>query len=133
METPTGPHLLLFLSFSAPSDTWKSFSADLQALGGTIVLRGLPNNSFQEFALRIKHLKEEGVDVPIQIDPDAFERYNIEAVPTLVLAHKEISDQLTGNLTISSTLQRFKESGSLQHEASLLLSKLKHPYEKTNE
>lgn len=104
--------LYLFMSFSVPVSSWQDHSVELEKRGGSFVLRGLPENSFEAFAEKIKLLREEGVNAPIVIDPDAFDRYYIDAAPTLVLVKEDSFDKVAGNIPIPLALQKISEGTS---------------------
>ena len=123
-EAKDEPHLRVFISFSAPLETWKSYSQELEKIKGSFVLRGLPGNSFRQLALKIKALKESGVNASILIDPEAFEKHRIKEVPTLVLEKGARVDQIIGNLPIAAALRLFAESGDLRKEAREQLARL---------
>jgi len=76
------PKIYVFMSFSIPEEAWLSLSRELEKQQGTFVIRGLPNNSFQEFAKRIVHLKKKGLNVDIQINPSLFKQFDVKEVPT---------------------------------------------------
>ena len=117
-------HLLVFISFSAPEETWKSYSPILEKTNGSFLLRGAPDNSFQKLAEKIKDLREKGIQASIQIDPESFEKHNITTIPTILLAKGEVYDQITGNISLNEALRIFSESGDLANEARSLLTKL---------
>lgn len=106
------PDLFIFLSFSVPESTWIDLSNELKNYNGAIILRGLPNNSFKEFANRIYHLRAQGVSSPIQIDPRLFEAYDIQVVPSFVAKGKEGFDKVSGNISLEYATHLFKEKGN---------------------
>lgn len=102
---------LVFMSFSVPDQVWIDLSKELEQVGGVFVLRGLPNQSFQTLASRILHLKEKGVKAPIQLDPKCFLAYQIDQVPSIVVAEGETFDKVSGNVSLSFALQKMAENG----------------------
>jgi conjugal transfer pilus assembly protein TrbC len=86
--------LMVFASFSMPPETLKKIIHDVHLVGGTVVLRGFKNNSVQDTALAIKDLGESSGS--IVVNPNAFDKYKITAVPTLVLAKAEALGELDG-------------------------------------
>lgn len=86
--------LMVFVSFSMPPETLKKIIHDVHLVGGTVVLRGFKNNSVQATGLAIKDLGESSGS--IVVNPNAFEKYKITAVPTLVLAKAEALGELDG-------------------------------------
>ncbi len=101
--------LMVFMSFSVPLESWKDWSQSLEKVGGIFVLRGLPDNSFRIFAQKVKELRKDGVNVPIYIDPEAYEKYEIQGVPSTVLLDGEKYDKMTGNIHLEAILRAFKQ------------------------
>ncbi len=120
--------LLVFISFSAPISTWKEFSSILVTGKGAFVLRGIPSNSFPLFSKRVEELRKEGIYAPILIDPEAFERYAIDAIPSVVLFNGSKHDKLVGNRVLFSSLQLFAEQGETKTLAHKIYAKLKNGY-----
>jgi type-F conjugative transfer system pilin assembly protein TrbC len=113
--------LLVFTSFSLPLESWKEFSHVLQKTGGSFVLRGLPENSFPLLAKKIIELKKAGIQAEILLDPESFEKYAINAIPSAVLENGKCHDKIAGNIKLSVTLALFAESGNTQALAQELL------------
>lgn len=116
--------LLVLISSSVPLETWKDFSRQMEKTGGVFVLRGIPGDSFEAFALKVVELRQAGVQAPIDIDPDLFEEFEVAEVPTVVLRGKK-SDRSIGNLRLSAILELMAESGDEKEKASELLARLK--------
>lgn len=121
---PKSSPLKMFISFSMPLESLKIFSADLEKVGGVFVLRGIPGNSFKEFAEKIVFLRNSGIHVPFEIDPDAFLEHNIHKVPVLCLKGPEASDLLVGNVPLKMSLNRIYEEGDNKALAKGLLNLL---------
>ncbi len=113
--------LLVFTSFSSPLETWLEHSYDLERLKGAFILRGLPNNSFELLQTKIIELRKAGVKAEILLDPEAFEKYAITAVPAIVLTQDAYYDKLLGNVRIPYALSLFSEMGETQEQALQLL------------
>jgi conjugal transfer pilus assembly protein TrbC len=104
--------LLIFVSFSMPEEVFLSLSKEIEKLGsGALVIRGLPKNSFKELAKKVFHLRERGVKSPISIDPNKFEEYHIDSVPTFVRIKGKDFDKITGNITLNYALEQFDKKG----------------------
>lgn len=97
--------IFVFMSFSIPDDIWISLSKELEIVGGSFVIRGLPEQSFQKLAAKILSLKEKGVNAPIQIDPKKFQEYQIQSVPTFLIKNGKIFDIATGNISLKYVLE----------------------------
>ena len=67
-----------------PKNTLKEISKHLEKIGGVFVFRGLPGGSFTDFVQEIAVLRSLDINANIQIDPDLFEDYGVEVVPTFV-------------------------------------------------
>ena len=109
-ESESSP-LMIFMSFSVPEASWKDLSAPLEALGGVFVLRGLPDNSFQCLATKLRHLREQGIKAPVLIDSKAFDCYHVQHVPTTVLVDRRFYDKVTGNLSLLESMRIFSSHG----------------------
>ena len=98
---------------------------------GIIVLRGVEDNSFKKMSEHIQRLTKEDEELAIIIDPTLFKKFNVEQVPTYVLAKQEkcpagVScqahyDKIIGNITPKYALEKFVEKGELPSEAKALL------------
>jgi len=125
LEAPSlSESLSIFISFSVPEESLKELSYGLEKTGGVFVIRGLPHNSFREFFEKTKSLKEKGILAPILIDPEAFENFNIERVPTFALKNGESFEKYEGNIPLSDSLRLFSERERVGALAKKLLQKL---------
>ncbi|MCB1107314.1 MAG: type-F conjugative transfer system pilin assembly protein TrbC [Chlamydiia bacterium] len=114
--------LLVFISFSMPEASLLTLAKELETYGGAFAVRGLLNNSFAEFFNKLNHFKEMGINAPILIDPDSFEEYEVEEVPTIILRGEKTFDKMTGNVPISYALETFAKKG----EESALAKELQY-------
>jgi conjugal transfer pilus assembly protein TrbC len=80
-DTATGP--IVFVSLSMPMGSLVRLAADAQKVGGVLVMRGTVNGSLKQTVEAVQRLSEKGVEV--QIDPQAFTRYQVTAVPAMVV------------------------------------------------
>lgn len=104
----------IFMSFSVPLETWLDYSKVLEKLEGVFILRGLPENSFDVLARKLMEFRKSGINAPIQIDPEAFDQYDITAVPTLVIEDESGQDKIAGNIRLDAALRLVLENGSTQ-------------------
>jgi conjugal transfer pilus assembly protein TrbC len=116
--------LRVFVSFSMPDAALLSFSKVLEKTGGTLVFRGIPENSFQVFAKKILELKKQGMGAQVAVDPEIFERLKIKDVPTISLNFQEYTDEISGHVSLRYALLRFSEKGETQEKARELLQQL---------
>jgi conjugal transfer pilus assembly protein TrbC len=80
--------LLVFVSLSMPMATLERLANQVRRVGGALVFRGvkggLRNKGYRAMMDELKPLAETGVSM--LIDPEAFRRYGVEAVPTFVVS-----------------------------------------------
>ena len=105
-------NLMIFMSFSVPLESWLEWSYAIEKKGGIFVLKGLPDNSFQAFARKVQELKAKGVYAPICIDPQSYEKYQIDAVPAVLLIEGDTYDKIQGNIFLETALRKFAQEGS---------------------
>ena len=79
--------LMVFASFTVPAPTLKRLIADANKVGGVVILRGFKDGSLKKTALVVNALGEATGNV--QINPEAFKKYRINAVPAVVLVKPE--------------------------------------------
>lgn len=83
--------LMVFVSLSMPLDTLKRLARQSAKSGAVMILRGLKgglkDHGLTRTMAAIKPLADEGAS--IQIDPTAFARFNVQTVPTFVLASEQ--------------------------------------------
>ncbi|NNA16323.1 type-F conjugative transfer system pilin assembly protein TrbC [Pseudomonas lundensis] len=84
----SGPHLLVFISLSMPRPSLQRLFAQAERARAVLVLRGLVNGSWRDTGAALQPLVER-YRVALQIDPQAFDRYGIEAVPSVVLRKRQ--------------------------------------------
>jgi conjugal transfer pilus assembly protein TrbC len=84
----TSPHLLAFVSFSIPLVTLQRMAADAEHTHTTFVLRGMIHQDMQETMKAVKAVIGKR-KVGWFIDPDAFTRFDVTAVPSYVLFKRD--------------------------------------------
>lgn len=83
-SAPPSPHILIMVSFSMPPTSLVRLADQARRGGGVLVLNGLKDGSLTATARAVHHVfGKQGA--PLQIDPRAFSRYAVSAVPTFVL------------------------------------------------
>ncbi len=128
--------LRVFVSSSMPAALLKSYAREAKNYNATLVFKGLPNDSFNELSKLIISMKSEDTRDEelgsIQIDDEAFDRFNITSVPSVVLsdesecsemsAHcKLIYDKVDGAIYIKSALEKFVSEGDTSEAATKIL------------
>lgn len=78
------PALLVFVSFSMPEASLERLVDQAERSDAVLVLRGFDQGSLKGTAARVQKLIGQR-KVTFQIDPQAFERFDVHAVPTFVL------------------------------------------------
>jgi len=104
-------HIFICISFSVPDQTWIALSKELEKVGGSFVLQGLPNGSFKELSQRIQKLTQLGVLAPIQIHPQLFEKCSIKAVPAFIVLEGDLFDKVSGNISLHHALGLIQREG----------------------
>jgi type-F conjugative transfer system pilin assembly protein TrbC len=101
------PAIHLFISLALPDDTLKQRYQEVirSEIPARLVLRGLYQNSFIKTAERLKQLK-----IQVQIDPEAFERYQISAVPAFIFLKPDTPPaRLVGNVTLNFATAQWRQ------------------------
>ncbi len=100
--------ILVFVSFSMPKASLIKLNKQAQKYNATLIMRGIYKNSFSEMRKKILEISPDGLS--INIDPKAFEQYNIKQVPTFVLVenNKEIN-RLAGNVSLDYAYEKLSE------------------------
>lgn len=78
------PHLLVFVSLGMPAATLERMMADAEQFHVTFVLRGMIDRDMQKTMQAVKNVIGQH-KVAWFIDPDAFKRFAVTAVPSYVL------------------------------------------------
>jgi len=124
MTRPIAP-LIAFVSFSMPEDSLKAILEQVDRVGGTVLLRGLVNNSFKDTATVVARLVEEH-GTGFGVDPKLFAKYDINTVPAFVVPNGETSfDKISGNISLVAALEALVQEGNNPEAALLLLDKLR--------
>lgn len=132
--------LKIFVSSSMPKNLLKAYHAKAVKYGGTLVFKGLPGGSFKELAKLVLSIAESGETGSMQIDDEAFDRFAVKSVPSILLIKgqdylnrcvgeqicavandKVIYDKITGSIGVRAALEKFVASGDLSQEAKRLL------------
>jgi conjugal transfer pilus assembly protein TrbC len=104
----------VFVSFSMPETLMIETLQECERLHIPSILNGLYQNSMPETAKKIMLLSNQIPNLSLQIDPTAFERFNIHQVPALVVARDDCFDVIYGTLPLAEGLDRIKRKGECQ-------------------
>lgn len=123
-QAPASQELMVFVSTSIPKKALVMLGEQAKVTGATLVIRGMvaplgTKHAMQKTMEALQPVASTGAK--IQIDPEAFGRYNIKAVPTFVIATKEEScatEQcdtksfaLAGDVTLEYALEQWSSRG----------------------
>lgn len=116
------PRLIAFASTSMPRAALAAMIADVGKAGGVVVLRGFPQGSAKKLTAALAPIAEDSTNLEhVGIDPRLFRAFNIEAVPTYVVAASDFAlcdgfdcstnvpphDRMSGNVTLAHVLETF--------------------------
>ena len=110
--------LRIFVSLSMPKSLLEQYDSMARKIGAKLVMRGFKNNSFKE---TIKYTQK----IAIEVDPVAFKKFDVTAVPSFVLSNGDKFDKLVGNVSINYALTKFKDEGGLKGKAAEYLARFK--------
>lgn len=125
--------LMIFVSSSMPISLLKTYAKEAEKYGAVLVFKGLPGGSFKALTDLVISIQGESDNCPMQIDDEAFERYSINLLPSIVLAKTDrckpwqtclvTYDKIIGNIGIKAALERFSNDGELANKALEILKK----------
>lgn len=152
-EALTDPaNFYVFVSFSMDMKAIRQIGRSAGTVGGTLVLRGLVNNSLKETTAKMAELQEvvqgggagpgqQGtVSVNMIVDPTLYEKFRVSTVPTFVVTEASMNpclddscadapppyDRLSGLVTVEYALAQIAENGfEAKKHAKQLLSKIR--------
>ena len=129
--------LYIFVSQSMPQALLKNYLHEANKYGGVLVLKGLPQGSFKELAKFVTDItgtsdNAHDIEANIQIDDEAYDKFNVVVIPTIVLSQESDYhplestdfkfDKMVGNVGVKYSLEEFSNSGELKEEARRLLN-----------
>lgn len=134
----SSPDLMVFISTSMPKKALLMLGEQARAAGAVLVLRGMKGvlgtkGVMEETTKALQPIADTGA--AIQIDPEAFGRYHVTAVPTFVIATKEescgtdICDAksyaLAGDVTLEYALEQWSSrGGAIGKQADMYLRRI---------
>lgn len=136
-SVPNKPYALrVFVSSSMPINLLKSYALEAKKYNATLVFKGLPNGSFKELSKLVLAMRDEGSEddndmSSIQIDDEAFDRFGVTSVPSIVLSDESTCetpdlcklayDKIDGSLEIKTALEKFATSGDMKSAAARIM------------
>ena len=76
--------VIVLTSLSVPDSVWIRQSEGLRGKKACFVLRGVPYGSLSKMAHEVLELNRKGVNLPILVDSQIFERNNVDLVPVYI-------------------------------------------------
>jgi conjugal transfer pilus assembly protein TrbC len=108
----TKPSVQVLVSFSMPQHLLAQTLKNAANLHIPAVFNGLHHNSMLETVALINTLSNTIPNVQLQIDPTAFEQFDVQQVPALVVSRSGCFDVIYGHLTLQEGLDRIYQHGS---------------------
>lgn len=110
-----GSDLIIFVSFSMPTDTLIALSKEAKEAGAVMVVRGFKDGS-------LRATKQAALDVnkghaPWEINPGLFRSFQIKSVPTFVVADSQAESVLDNGCSPQATFSAV--SGDISVELAL--------------
>ena len=128
---PRGPEVIIFMSLSAPLESWRQWSREGARIGAPLVLRGFGAGGLQATVRRIgPYLDREG---GAAIDPRLFRLFDVTVVPAVAVAPGGVPpcesrgcstdpapphDRIAGNIGLEAALETIAAEGGPGREAA---------------
>lgn len=119
-----GPEVVVFMSLSAPAESWRQWSREAARIGAPLVLRGFGPGGLKAAAKRIgPYLDREG---GAAIDPRLFRLFGVTVIPTVAVVPGGVPpcrsrgclsdkapphDRVTGNIGLGAALEAVAAEG----------------------
>ena len=119
-----GPEVIVFMSLSAPAESWRQWSREAARIGAPLVLRGFGPEGLQAAVKRIgPYLDREG---GAAIDPRLFRLFDITAIPAVAVVPGGVPpcrsrgclsdaapphDRVAGNIGLGAALEAVAAEG----------------------
>ena len=125
--------LRVFVSSSMNQQLLKAYVRQAKKYGAVLVFNGLPNGSWRELSELVYNISDQSDNIAIQIDDEAFTRFDIGSVPSFVLSSDYrdnwqelkdgVFDKVTGNVGIRGALTLMIEQGDMSDDALNILER----------
>ena len=119
-----GPEVIVFMSLSAPAESWRQWSREAARIGAPLVLRGFGPGGLQAAVKRIgPYLDREG---GAAIDPRLFRLFDVTVIPAVVVVPGGVPpcrsrrclsdaapphDRVAGNIGLGAALEAVAAEG----------------------
>lgn len=115
------PGLFVLVSLSMPASSLDRLAAQAAKARGTLVLRGVVDNSLKKTAELTAEVLRRHPGAQFQIDPTLFRRFGVEQVPAFVLSARREDDGTCGkDCDANSTFVRVAGDVSLDYALEYL-------------
>lgn len=133
-QRKTGSRLLVFVSFSMPDVSLRALGEAAHQAGASILFQGFSDNSIPVMGTHVRRVFGEDMEIGFGIDPTAFSRFEVIAVPTVIALKKPLQtcrtrhckedmtpehDRVTGNATLPFILETIAARGEHGVDAAL--------------
>lgn len=135
------PSIIVFVSFSMPASSLRTYLHDAKIANASVVVRGLHENSFKKTFFLVSTLIRDNGGNGVELNPVLFKKFDIKTVPTVVVLAsdgclkkqdcdvRKDYDKLSGNLTLYSSLKLLRDRGEIgKINAQVALDKLQGGY-----
>ena len=121
-EAKPAPRALYFASFSMGEAGVRAAVRGAARFGIPVTLRGFVDNDLRKTAGLTFELVKHGQAGGLNVDPVAFRRHGVTAVPALVVTCAAGSDRIAGGLPPAEMLAKVAEAGECADVARVLLA-----------
>lgn len=123
-------NLMIFASFTMPQASLKRLIQQANKTGASVIMRGFKDNTLKATALAIRALGEQGGN--IIINPHAFEKYHIHAVPTVVLTLPQSHIEDKSDQALPTSFVAIAGDVSLEYALSDIARQMPHFTQEAN-
>lgn len=126
-RTQSLPSIIIFVSFSMPSQSLEAYIHDANKIHASIVIRGLIDNSMKTTYQRIAELVKSSGGGGIELNPLWFKKFNIQKVPAVVIVNEDKNfDVMVGDIPLEAALREIHDRGEFSRDiAGVALDKLR--------
>lgn len=122
------PKVIIFISFSMPTQSIVSLLQDAQKIHASVVIRGLIHNEFKETFKRISSIVTEAKGGGVELNPLVFSKFNIQKIPAFVvipdgeicllekICPDERFDVVYGDIPLFDALKEIRDHGTVSKE-----------------
>jgi conjugal transfer pilus assembly protein TrbC len=116
-------NIYYLISFSMRDEAIHEIMQLSSYYGIPVYINGLINNSMRDTTLKFIQLFGDKSNYGLGIDPNVFAKFNINAVPVLIVECNSTYDKVAGNIPISQALAKVAESGDCSTIAQKILER----------